>query len=384
MKTIKYAAITLALLLVLCGCDTPGSNQGSDPSIKETEAQVSTATVPEDLQRSAPTTQNYSISQKLLAQAEKTLSAHPTLPIYQLKPVNLDENEIYKALSGHKADDTVERSAWDYPDNVGNAVLMRSGQAPYYDDWLDIQWKTNIGTDLYYQSMRSHYVNAVFDPEEDAESQKEITLAFMDKDTAQNALITFLAPYGDVGKLSCCSLSGQALQNLYDRRKSEGSLRVDRCSSGGDVKDTELIAEKAEWTEADDLYFLSASQMISGIPYFGSEIHAWLDGQGWVQLSISSFAAADEASDTKPLAELTAILSSIDSITADFYSEKTNVFELELYYYGMPDGSCRPLWHVKMDYEFYNPVSRATELRLAAFWLDAYTAVEVTMDGDGE
>ena len=190
--------------------------------------------------------------------------------------------------------------------------------------------------------------------------------------------------YGTVGDLSCYSLSAHDLQKLYDRRKSEGSLRSERYSVGGDRKDAEQIAEKAKWTEEDALYYITASQLLSGVPYYGSEIEAWIDNQGWIKLSVSSFAVAKETSGSKPLAELSAILRSINDLTADLYSDHTDVIELALYYYRMSDGTCQPLWSVTISYSFHTPVSGMKEQRTASYWLNAYTADEVILDGDLE
>lgn len=73
-----------------------------------------------------------------MEEAGDTLAAHPSLPVYRLEPVLLNENEAFQTLSGQKADDAMDVSSWSYPDNEGNAVLMRSGLEPFYDYWLDI------------------------------------------------------------------------------------------------------------------------------------------------------------------------------------------------------------------------------------------------------
>lgn len=381
MKKLFCASCLLAMMILFSGCGVPATPAQTNSTSSVADDTTQTASIPHS---SDLPELSYGISDDLLEKAGETLAAHPSLPVYQLEPVLLDENEAFQTLSGQKADDTMDVSSWSYPDNEGNAVLMRSGREPFYDYWLDIQRWADRGTDLFYQTQRSHYVDAVFYPPEDAESQMEGSLSFSDRDTVQSSFVSLFAPYGTVGDLACYSLSAGDLQNLYDRRKSEGSLRSERYSSGGDRKDTEQTAEKDKWTEEDALYYITASQLLSDVPYYGSEIEAWIDKQGWIKLNVSSFAAAKETSDSKPLAELSVILRSINGLTADLYSDHTDVIELALYYYRMPDGTCQPLWSVTISYSFHNPVSGMQEQCTASYWLNAYTADEVILDGDLE
>lgn len=381
MKKLCLASCLLTMMILLSGCGAPANPAQTDSSSFVADDMTQTASVPYS---SGLPELSCGISEKLMEKAGDTLAAHPSLPVYQLEPVLLNVNEAFQTLSGQKADDAMDVSSWSYPDNEGNAVLMRSGLEPFYDYWLDIQCFTNRGTDLFYQTHRSYSIDAVFYPPEDAESQMEGNLSFSDRDTVQSAFVSLFAPYGTVGDLSCYSLSAHDLQKLYDRRKSEGSLRSERYSVGGDRKDAEQIAEKAKWTEEDALYYITASQLLSGVPYYGSEIEAWIDNQGWIKLSVSSFAAAKETSGSKPLAELSSILRSINDLTADLYSDHTDVIELALYYYRMSDGTCQPLWSVTISYSFHTPVSGMKEQRTASYWLNAYTADEVILDGDLE
>ena len=149
MKKLFCASCLLAMMILFSGCGVPATPAQTNSTSSVADDTTQTASVPYSL--GLPEL-SCGISEKLMEKAGDTLAAHPSLPVYQLEPVLLNENEAFQTLSGQKADDAMDVSSWSYPDNEGNAVLMRSGLEPFYDYWLDIQCFTNRGTDLFYET----------------------------------------------------------------------------------------------------------------------------------------------------------------------------------------------------------------------------------------
>lgn len=366
------AVISLAITILFCGCSGTSVSSVSDINWE------SLAPATED---SSLSISNDSILPDVISQAEKTLSAVSDLPDYQIDAVFPSEEELYYILSGRRIDETVHAAAWSFPNNEGTAVLLQDGQEPYFDYWLDVANYNNVGTDVVFFTKRSYYVDAVFYPQEDIEFLSEEKLSFSDSQAAQKDIEELLMPYGSIGEISCHSLSGSDLQRLYDRRKRDGTLRIERYASSGEIKDSVRAAEKSAWNSEDDTYYIKAKQMISGIPLYGSEIEAWIDARGIQKLSVSGLAAVTEEASSKQLAGLSELLCAIDTVTDNLYAKETTVVDLSLNYVRMPGGNCRPLWRVSADYEFQNSVTGTSELRRTTFWLDAFTADEVILDG---
>ena len=136
MKKLCLASCLLTMMILLSGCGALANPAQTDSTSSVVDDMTQTASVPYS---SGLPELSCGISEKLMEKAGDTLAAHPSLPVYQLEPVLLNENEAFQTLSGQKADDAMDVSSWSYPDNEGNAVLMRSGLEPFYDYWLDIQ-----------------------------------------------------------------------------------------------------------------------------------------------------------------------------------------------------------------------------------------------------
>ena len=137
------------------------------------------------------------------------------------------------------------------------------------------------------------------------------------------------------------------------------------------------MAEKGEWTAADEAYVLSADLLLSGVPVAEGVAKAVYDADGFVMLGMS-LVPTERSEPEKPLADLPRVLSGLERATEQLPSaSEITVTELRLNYVSDPvTAESRPAWVVETSYEVLQPDGSLLQQTTMLF-LDAYTGEEL-------
>ena len=368
-KRIMIVMTLLFLLTFFCGCD----------------ANKSGASIPDKTELS------FRIDEQLLNRAEETLARHPALPIYGFKRMTIDPDRLYERITGEKPGDAVQREEQELgdQDHPSRTVTLTVGTKPFYTMFFNVA-TGYLDNNCMYQNERWPYLASVYDPLISGESEFQYPdptgtepLGFAPPQTAVKAFSDIISEYAEFGEISWRSLTAEGLQTLYDAKKANDDLNQigwasgNTQSGGQPVKDSFLVAEKGEWTAADEAYVLSADLLLSGVPVAEGVAKAVYDADGFVMLGMN-LVPAEKSEPEKPLADLPRVLSGLERATEQLPSaSEITVTELRLNYVSDPvTAESRPAWVVETSYEVLQPDGSLLQQTTMLF-LDAYTGEEL-------
>ena len=373
-KRIMIVMTLLFLLSLFCGCD---ANKSGASNPDKTEL-------------------SFRIDDQLLTDAGQTIARHPALPIYGFKRMTIDPDRLYERITGEKPGDAVQREEQEFGDqeHPSRMVTLTVGQEPFYTMYFNVA-TGYLDNNCMYQNERWPYLASVYDPLISGESEFQYPdptgtepLGFAPPQTAVKAFSDIISEYGDFGEVSWRSLTADGLQALYDARKANDDLNqvgwaTGKTQIGGQVvKDSFDVAEKEEWTSADEAYVLSADLLLSDIPVTEGVAKAVYDADGFVMLGMN-LVPAEKSEPEKPLADLPRVLSGLERATESLYSaSEITVTELKLEYEVKSDPvSFIPVWFAEAEYTLPQPDGSLLR-QTAVIHLDAFTGEEIAERAD--
>ena len=372
-KILMIATALLFLLTFFCGCD---ANKSGASNPDKTEL-------------------SFRIDDQLLTGAGQTIARHPALPIYGSKRMTIDPDRLYERITGEKPGDAVQREERGLgEDHPSQNVILTVGPEPFYTMYLAVT-TGGLDNNCMYQNEKWPYLASVYDPTSSEESVFQYPdptgtepLGFAPPQTAVKAFSDIISEYGDFGEVSWRSLTADGLQALYDARKANDDLNqvgwaTGKTQIGGQVvKDSFDVAEKEEWTSADEAYVLSADLLLSGVPAAEGVAKAVYDADGFVMLGMN-LVPAEKSEPEKPLADLPRVLSGLERATESLYSaSEITVTELKLEYEVKSDPvSFIPVWFAEAEYTLPQPDGSLLR-QTAVIHLDAFTGEEIAERAD--
>ena len=374
----RIAVILLCLLTVLCGCDKESKRNGAGGAVPD------------------KTRLSFRIDDQLLNRAAQTLAQHPALPNYAVEAMAIDADLLYERITGERPGEAMRRAEAEYgsPDNRLRIVSLTVGSEPVYTEFFSVV-TGYANNNCMYQNEKWPYLASVYDPLGSSKSVLRYPdptgtepLPFAPPQTAVKAFSVIISEYAEFGEISWRSLTAEGLRTLYDAKKANDDLnRIGWASgntqSGGQiVKDSFDVAEKGEWTSADEAYVLSADLLLSGVPVAEGNAKAVYDADGFVMLGMS-LVPTEISEPEKPLADLPRILSGLERATESLYSaSEITVTELRLEYEVKFDPvSFIPVWVAEAEYTV--PQQDGSLLRqTSVIHLDAFTGEEIAWRPD--
>lgn len=300
------------------------------------------------------------------------------LPQISTRPLPIDISKLYSLFAGDQQTQDLQHDIFTYPEDEGYSETLYAGALPFYDTYLNVE-SVPTDTRIHYEASDYQYIDAVFDPTENADYNSTEQLGFSNIDTATARMNKIASECGFEFKLfSYTSLSSKHLQELYDYRRASDTLRKTRYSiDGSATKNAIAVADKPVWTQEDECYYIKGNASFSDVPIYGGDIDAYINSTGIIQFSATRLLEVTSQGITKPLQSGEAIVSSLDRITEAMYSEDAIVVsDAQLYYYPSDADTYTPLWMFSLQYTFTNP-DQVKENRTALVWIDACTAEEV-------
>ena len=369
----RIVVILLCLLTVLCGCDKESKRNGAGGAVPD------------------KTRLSFRIDDQLLTDAAQVLARHPALPNYAVEAMSIDADLLYERITGGRPGDEVQRVEAEYgsPDNRLRIVSLTIGSEPVYTEFFSVV-TGYANNNCMYQNEKWPYLASVYDPLGSPKSVFQYPdptgtelLGFAPPQTAVKAFSDIISEYAEFGEISWRSLTAEGLQTLYDAKKANDDLNQigwasgNTQSGGQPVKDSFLVAEKGEWTAADEAYVLSADLLLSGVPVAEGVAKAVYDADGFVMLGMS-LVPTERSEPEKPLADLPRVLSGLERATEQLPSaSEITVTELRLNYVSDPvTAESRPAWVVETSYEVLQPDGSLLQQTTMLF-LDAYTGEEL-------
>ena len=374
----RIAVILLCLLTVLCGCDKESKRNGAGGAVPD------------------KTRLSFRIDDQLLTDAAQVLARHPALPNYAVEAMSIDADLLYERITGGRPGDEVQRVEAEYgsPDNRLRIVSLTIGSEPVYTAFFSVV-TGYANNNCMYQNEKWPYLASVYDPLGSPKSVFQYPdptgtepLGFAPPQTAVKAFSDIISEYAEFGEISWRSLTAEGLQTLYDAKKANDDLNQigwasgNTQSGGQPVKDSFLVAEKGEWTAADEAYVLSADLLLSGVPVAEGVAKAVYDADGFVMLGMN-LVPAEKSEPEKPLADLPRVLSGLERATESLYSaSEITVTELKLEYEVKSDPvSFIPVWFAEAEYTLPQPDGSLLR-QTAVIHLDAFTGEEIAERAD--
>lgn len=333
-------------------------------------------------EKSADSILNINVEPVVLDSVNKSIKGLTELPIVKTHFNRISIDETFEILTGEHIDNSYQVISTKLPDNTGTYSSIIKGDKPFYDMILDVE-SINTGTNINYYTKKYSYIDAVFYINDNQDCLTEEALYFCSPQNAKEQILNLLSNYEtEIINLKCYALSSDALQKLYDTRKSTGTLRDERYGIGNlTVKNASSIAEKSIWNSSDACYILEGNISLCGVPVYGGEIKACIDSSGIIMFSATSLLDVKTEGLFSPLQSVESVLIEIDNISRKMYSEdKIKLIDLSLWFYPVDEKTYQPLWKATLEYTYTNP-EQVKEIRLSEIWINAFSGEETVVGG---
>lgn len=294
----------------------------------------------------------------------------------------INEDERFEDVKSADTEDTEETAymhkSWNW------------GKIPFFDCSFDYTFAENqLGVN--YRSKDFYYVDTVLDLEpESVLSEFQNDNISLDYDIPKNVEMSVQAVLQETGVAAafvdekCFILSAQILQNLYDKKSKNGTLRSQRWGDieEGPYKVYSDMAKKEKWTEEDTCYYLSLSQEIHHLPIESTSITVLTGEKGIIYFSMRNGIPAYTEKNTAELLSYSELMEVLSRILENIYTDgKIEVSDLALNY-NLTDsdaGIYQPVWKVSIAYDFINGDGEI-EARTSHVLINAFTGEQIVVE----
>jgi hypothetical protein len=302
-----------------------------------------------------------------------------SLPVIQAKKVDADILNFFRLLNS-----SIQLSSADnYEESEVTDESVKSwtwGELPFYQCFFSYEM-AGYHTNIYYYLDDYNYLNSIFDIQSEWELLTNNSLDFESPDRVEEKVCDLLIQVGvSASERTCLAMSQEVLQNFYDEKVENGTLRdVMWGEDGSRKKNRSAICEKKEWTKADECYYLEFSQNIDNISVNNSQITALVNKEGLIYLDMEHCLINYSEEEEKELLDTESIIKILNQIGNSIYKNSCiSLEDVNLYYYCVDskNGIYQPVWKASYQYN-YKDGDGSLQSTKAIVLINAYTGEQI-------
>lgn len=378
----EVCILFLILTILMCGCASQnvGNSQQSEK-------------IATDMTEKAATNIDFNVNDSIKEYIKEIFNKYEKLPIIHAEEVSAEAEEIFKYINTTEILENADE--YEIQEIESDAYLHESwvwGKFPWYDCSFTYEIVTKSNLYVHYYLEEFYYIDAILNVQSEPEIEAiesnisnydHGTLYYEAPEQIENLVNQSMESMGiTVVNKKCLLLSQSILQNLYDERSENGTLREQHWGdSGGQYKTHSGTAEKEKWTKEDECYYFCLTQEICDIPVSDANIIALVGNDGIIYLDVENALTTYTQDGMEGLLSYSALMQVLSEILKSIYSDGEVELSNLVLNYSCTDtdsGIYQPIWKASIIYCIMNGDGNMEE-RTTNVLINAFTGEQIVV-----